>query len=402
MSISTDSSFSFTTLLHRGWKRFKKEGVLSLWRRLLEEISIPTSPTGRLLKVLVSMPLLPFYGLRNVLIRLLAGAPVSTKTLYAFYDLQVEPVSFDFAWFLTCAELARRKFGMNSIHVVIVPAREQRPLHKHDNQDAPPSSADTSTNEWRISNILLPSVSLLPCSSGVTLCHNRMQASVLCAFSQSTYPYNYKVLFPTHHYPGECVQAGHAGENNVSCLRAPKPARNFVAQWLQRHPNSRKIVSITLRESRAAPGRNSNIAAWHAFATAIAKQGFTPVFIRDTEVSLDEAVNFSNEFTTFDLASWNVLIRSAFYEQCYLNMGVNNGPMATCWLNADIRYLTFKMVAADSRDTTLETFRVRGLDPLSSLSFATPYQKYVWKNDDVDTLMEEFTAMCKVIDSART
>ena len=42
-------------------------------------------------------------------------------TLYAFYDLGVAPITFDFLWFLVGAELERERRGLSAVHAVIVP-----------------------------------------------------------------------------------------------------------------------------------------------------------------------------------------------------------------------------------------------------------------------------------------
>ena len=46
------------------------------------------------------------------------GDPGYTRTLLAFYDLKVAPVTFDFLWFLVGAELARRAARADKVHVV--------------------------------------------------------------------------------------------------------------------------------------------------------------------------------------------------------------------------------------------------------------------------------------------
>ena len=87
----------------------------------------------------------------------------------------------------------------------------------------------------------------------------------------------------------------------------------------------------------------------------------------------------------------------ALYERAYLNLGVNSGPMGLCWLNARSRDLTFKIITA-APQTTKASMRHYGFEIGKSLPFATPYQRWVWENDDLDVIEREFAAMAARID----
>ena len=143
--------------------------------------------------------------------------------------------------------------------------------------------------------------------------------------------------------------------------------------------------------------RNSNLDAWGRFAGSLDKNIYFPVVIRDTEVGLGLLPPQLNGLVIFPEAPWNIEIRVALYELCYLNMSVNNGPAALCVFNELTRYLRFKMVT--SVGATTETFfRSHGLEPGSQFWFAKPYQRIVWEDDSYDVLVREFEKMCGIIE----
>src|SRR5262249_8132666 len=107
-----------------------------------------------------------------------AAAAPSEDALYAFYDLAVAPVTFDFLWFLAGAELARVRLGLAGVHVVIVPGphgglRRETPEYE--------ARVDAEARRARIQTILLPACSLLPSLAGLTVAASRHQARQITA-----------------------------------------------------------------------------------------------------------------------------------------------------------------------------------------------------------------------------
>ena len=88
-------------------------------------------------------------------------------------------------------------------------------------------------------------------------------------------------------------------------------------------------------------------------------------------------------------------LRMALYERAYLNLGVNNGPMGLCWLNDRTRYITFKMLSAAAPHTTSEYMEFLGFKIGESLPFATPWQQWVWQDDELDVIESAFAAMLR-------
>ena len=75
------------------------------------------------------------------------------------------------------------------------------------------------------------------------------------------------------------MAVGKAGKR-VGVLTGSEQARRYVDQWLAPRARGRKVVSITLREYGYHPARNSNVAAWTAFARGLDPEQFFVVSLR--------------------------------------------------------------------------------------------------------------------------
>src|SRR5262249_29623507 len=86
--------------------KIRTEGFAWLKKRLAVEATLPTTDIGRSIHLSARRALGASAALPRALRRLLAiEHPEAHDVLFAFYDLKVAPVTFDFLWFLAAAEL---------------------------------------------------------------------------------------------------------------------------------------------------------------------------------------------------------------------------------------------------------------------------------------------------------
>jgi hypothetical protein len=187
-----------------------------------------------------------------------------------------------------------------------------------------------------------------------------------------------------------------SGED-VATLRATAFDLAAVDRFLADRAMGRRLVTITLREYDYMPARNSNLRAWVEFAARLDSSTYAVVFVRDTDRSFDPPPRDLAGFILFDPAAVKLGLRMALYERAYLNLGVNNGPMGLCWLNANARYITFKILTSGAPQTTVDYMRFLGFEIDRSLPFAKPSQKWVWEDDDAEIIAREFAAMEKIL-----
>lgn len=375
--------------------RLRTQGLPWIWRRLASEATLPTTAPGKALHRLARRTIAAAASLPRALSR---GAATATDraTLYAFYDLKVAPVTFDYLWFLTGADLERRRLGLDRVHVVIVPGPHDGVRREHREYER---VVDAEGRRARIHNMLLPAASLLPSCAGVTLTDGRRQAAGLRAAARHVYPADYETALPVYPSSLDCIGAARTGERVIGVLRATEQALADVERFLALRAGQRRVVTITLRAYRYMPARNSNLAAWAGFARALDPERYFPVVVPDTEQAIEGLPPELDGLTTMPEAAWNLPIRMALYERAWLNMGVNNGPMGLCWLNDRARYVTLKMATPGVPQTALDYMRSLGFEAGQSMPFATPFQEMVWQDDTPEAIASAFQRMSARIEA---
>lgn len=371
---------SFSLLL----EQLKAGGWRWVFDRLRREWRMPTTPAGR-----------AFYRARRP--RRTPGPSGQVKAadaLYAFYDLAVAPLTFDVLWFLTAADLERRRKGLESVNLVIVPGPEGGVRHERPDYEA---VVDRDGRRARIGDIIVPAARFLPSLGGVAVAASREEAEAIAYGAKFVFPSGYEPAMPRVENAQPCLEASRREQAEIAVLRATAEGLAEADAWLARHDGGRKAVVITLRGYSYMPARNSNLKAWIAFAEKLDKKRFLPVFVPDTSQPAEDMAALA-PFAVCAEAAESVDLRMALYERAYLNLGVNNGPMGLCWLNARSRDLTFKIITRSAPQTTEAAMRNHGFEIGKSLPFATPYQRWVWEDDDLDVIEREFAAMTAQID----
>lgn len=360
--------------------------------RLLQETRNQTSFIGHLLKPFMNMVYIIILYPINKAKFIFSAKKTNTDTLYLFYDLEVSPITFDFGWALALAEQERKKANLKKIYVVFVPGKEEG-LRKED--PLYEKCVDVFARRWRCVELLQGMCTLIENFSGMTFCANREEAQYLCENNRPhVFPKHYTTVFPIAHSTRYLLTPS----KDAMALRANIQARHYIKCWADTFLNNRKLITITLRSSTYMPERNSNIFAWKAFAKNLDLNKYFPVFIPDTEKALTATTDEWQSFNVFNEPAWNLQLRAALYELSYLNLGVNNGPMALCWLNRNCRYISFKMMIPNEPEKTAKAMSVHGFKQGKSLPFATPLQKWVWEDDDLQIIENEFDLMCQQIE----
>jgi hypothetical protein len=366
--------------------------------RLAAEVTNPTTRMGQTIHALTRRGLGAVSALPRSVRRSLAGKePHARDVLFAFYDLKVAPVTFDFLWFLAAADLERRRRGLNSVHVVIVPGP-----HNGVRQEAEDYNAivDAQTRQARIYNILVQACRVLPSCSGVTLAGSRREAALLrSVIARHVLPADYEPMLPVFAGPHSCLDAARAGGQGIACLRAPADELRAIDAWAEAHIGARRMVVITLRRYGFMPARNSNMPAWIAFARSLDASRYCPVFIPDTHDTIAGLPTELRDFTVFPEAAWNIALRMALYERAFVNLGINTGPMGLAWLNERVRYATLKIETAEVPQASLGFIQSFGFEVGKSLPFATVLQEWVWEDDTEECITRAFDRLTRRIEA---
>lgn len=366
-------------------------------RRLVSEFRMPTTGPGKLLRNVLSA--CEARGRRIVapLVRQTRGdrnGMMKDRTLFAFYDLDVMPPTFDVASFLFLAELERRRQGLDRIHFIVVPGRNLEP------QNEAEKSVSDVMRQMRVGTILFPVSRLLASCRGVTVCATREEASSLrFGRASAIFPADASPTFPRAPDQSLINDPALANMEVFPILSAPESERIAVDTWLRARIGDRLPIVITLRESGFMPARNSNVDAWVRFADTLDQTRYAPIFVRDTERALDVPGQGLERFPVFEAVSWNVPLRMALYEAAHVNLAVMHGAMELCWFNEACRYAAF-MPVGTSPQTSPEFLGSRGFADGRSLPFAKPWQKLVWRPQEHSDIADVFSQLLQDIDGA--
>jgi hypothetical protein len=364
--------------------QLRQGGMAWLFDRIRREWQMPTTGPGR--RTYRALRRLRFWGR--------AARPAAEgkpSTLYAFYDLGIAPITFDFLWFLAGAEIARERQGLKDIHIVLVPGRDDGLRRERSDYDR---IVDATERRARIDNILMPACALLPSVTGATLSSSREQAAMLqFDAGLQVFPVDYETGAPLYLGAPYCLSAARNDGARVATLRARASDLHSVEEWLAVRRCGGKIITITLRAYGYMEARNSNLDAWVAFARRLDRAQYSVVFVPDTDQVIAGLPSELAPFAVFSEAAINVGLRMALYERAFLNLGVNSGPMGLCWLNERTRYLTFKLLTPSVPQATPEYVSSHGFALDKSLPFATSWQKWVWEDDELPAIEREFANM---------
>lgn len=182
----------------------------------------------------------------------------------------------------------------------------------------------------------------------------------------------------------------HSAVADVPKLKATQRGRTLIKDWLGEGPAP---VTITLREAKHWPHRNSLIDEWIRFANYLEAKGERVIFVRDA----DKAEVPLHGFDVCGLAASDLHCRMALVEASRMNLYVANGPCELAKFS-DAPWLIFTPIEPDDsvyRANTGWFWRAHvGIDVGQQYPWSRPKdQRIVWEQATYDTLVkawEEF------------
>lgn len=281
--------------------------------------------------------------------------------LTALYDLDLSPLTFDFAYALAQGEAIRQTGGHDRIRFHI---RTKTVVN-----EGPYSPGES---DWRLRHVVAPLAQMVRQPAEIHVCNDPPPDTGVFTRPRGL------------HWMSDVLLLSEAG-HEVRVFGAVEAAKKAMASRLAERVGGRRIVTITLRETHYAGSRNSNLAAWASLARRIPRDRYAVVVLRDHERANEPLPGNWGELVSVPEAIWSLHARAALYETGWLNLGVNNGPMVLLVLNPATRFVIFKMLGG-TPETSAQHFLRLGVRPYCGLPFSGPEQHLVWENDDIDIL----------------
>ena len=324
-------------------------------------------------------------------------------TLYAFYDLSTSALDFGVVVFLSIAEEERIRLGVKNLCLVVVPETDND-LQKRKNKrlailENKSELLIQDDWEWRLRNIIMPSISSLAPHCQIKVFSTRKEAHYFEKFFV-------KFIFPTKYSMSNSTSVNinyknttlsyliKAFQKTTPSIKSSSRAIQYVSEWIKLNAKGKKVITITLREYIRQPKRNSRLKEWADFARSIDNNIFFPVILRDTDEDLRFPPQELDGLTVFHQPVWNIELRSALYELSYLNLYKDNGSCCFCILNRNVRYLNFHSMI----DPVIDNWKDEGMHFGASYPWSNQFQKIVWKEDYCNNIKQEFDVMCGKIE----
>jgi hypothetical protein len=244
------------------------------------------------------------------------------KTLYAFYDLAVGPVSFDVMPFLMQARIAQQAQGCDRLHFVVVPDSKGIDGQFRDKSHL----YDAPEMHWRLWNIVVPACRMA--GGTVSVVHDWAEAKRLPGDGDLCWPDDWTTqsLKRKHYLQREVTEYGRAG-GKVPLLQPLAHARRAVRHQITK--SGKPLVTLTMRNTYE-PARNADQGLWQQAYEAL-RYRFHVVRIFDTSEELVKGYGYG---------ALNLELRAALYAEAVQNFHCHGGPVTLNWY-LDAPYVLF-------------------------------------------------------------
>lgn len=317
---------------------------------------------------------------------------MTDRILRAYYDLAVAPPSYDICVFLYLAEMERMHLGLDAIDLIVV---------ANNGTGFRYGLVYQPVNEmvWRLHHIVLPAHRLIPTCRRALYYPDRAEAEHAFDPSKPVFPAGYTVDAPIPKYQDSDVLIGLYSGRKPASLRAPASAIEKVESWLDHRVGGRKAVTITLREDKFQPSRNSDLEQWIRFARWLDPEVYQPVFVRDTAALFKPPGSELRGDLVFNHASLDIELRLALYERAYINLFVDSGPAVCCMMDDLTRCIRFKLSQKNNPHSGNANFYRRGYSEGMQWAGTTSHQVSVWEDDTADCIAREFATLDRQVQS---
>ena len=306
---------------------------------------------------------------------------MSRNILYCFYDLSVSPPCYDFFEFIQTAELHRKRYSLDGIHFIFVPGP------KGGFRDD--SFARTIPQRYALMrNVVIPACWLLPSCNGVSWLRGQDEISPMLENANHVFPRGYTPQRPINDYLRAGQTSAYLRGETLTQLQEPPEYTQMVSSFLANKMKSQKLITVTIRDAPYDNQRNTNLSEWSIFLRKLDPEEYKVIIIPDTFSLWSRGIK---GFDYCEMASLNILFRTALYRQAYLNMFVAQGPCPAAF-HSGSPILMFGPVNTDVASTKKWRQKMDSLEPDEHTQYAMfkVNQRIAWGLETVGNIEEEF------------
>ena len=295
--------------------------------------------------------------------------------LNIYYDLKYAPATFDFAHYLVTCNAIRQSMGYETMGVTIV-------CDQFRNWSQREKLTPLSEKRWRVHHILSKLPFLIPEVDSLTITESPLTGLNFPAFPGG-YPPPPNQPFQLPYLTDQFIQFYNT---NISLrpFRASDGAKSLVNNLF-----GKDVITISLRNTRFQPARNSNLDEWYKVYQELKNSKFRPIVIPCFEDYMGDRTFAKYDWEIFDPAVMDVDLRLALYEKAFDNLCINNGSTALL-IHSNCRYKYFKFETEGVNTTTPEHHKKTfNINPGDNFAFATESgQDLFWETDNADVILK--------------
>ena len=371
--------------------------ALQVVRVLLSVLRRCIDLTARLLlKFNISVPALMAFASpldSKLLTQYLESA--NAKSFSVVCDLAVVPLSFDIFMLLAVAESYRRKHNFDRFNVTFM-ISDADPLPVFHSKENPISEIDAKAV---LLNLGMAAAQSFPACGDISVFSSRTRFKEYLRDirkRETIFPIDYSPDSPNYHLNGEAAPLYspiHAfnllGDDETTLLQASPSSLERAGRWIDSVRSGRVIVSLTMRNTKNAPDRNSRSEEWQRLVDSFRDQSILFVLIEDYFAPDFNDVVTGENVIRCQAAVESIPFRSALYELADFNLLANSGSAALCYLNKNIRYAAVN-IGLDARSSSAEDMATQwGVAPNGPIWGNGPFRRWVWERDDFAVLKRE-------------
>ena len=299
------------------------------------------------------------------------------KIVNVIFDSRHRGFTFDCVIFFILADIVRYINGFDSIVVrIIMNGFRKQTEREHLYSD--------DSKRWRLYHIVAQVPRLLESTVEISATSLLPESVPTNVFPSGYHPTHPQISAKTVFQPIVFSRFKDSGIE-IRRLAAGSFAKSIVSERL----GSRPFVTISLRSSKFQPARNSNIAAWLAFAEILEEMGYDVHFIPDFEdLYALSSPNLRGRLLV-DAAS-DLQIRMAYYELAYHNFCVSNGTSALLYFSR-CAFSMFGILREGVNNCTSEfLLSASGLRQDEKYYWLDERQHFIWEEDSFERIRAHF------------
>ena len=306
--------------------------------------------------------------------------------MVAVYDLNVNPITYNFGEFLVLCNNEIRKKNLCGYKVIFIAKKYQTTEYNVLKNTEYENIVDEDSQKWRFNNILLP---LLYCAENYCIGYEYL------TYKEDIKKYDKNTIFFPENYNTKInVVPNLLDLHKISSLEkvgltAPLQSKNYIREYFKQNNINKKVITVTIRYQKHDPSRNSDLDSWLEFCSYIESLNFKVIVIPDT----DQAWLLKKKFQKFEVfmeGAFNILLLIGLYECAFYNYFTAHGPSILSCLNNNTKYIGMKM--GPIKGSTVHTKQAfTYLKPNSNYLFTDNKDHIlVWKEDNLYNLKESF------------